>query len=97
MALPEPAASPELAGSIELDAGTVLNDKYRIERKLGEGAMGVIFAATHLGLDEAVAIKFMRREMQDVDGTLARFVSEAKIAARIRSAAEKLIAPLLQA
>jgi serine/threonine protein kinase len=78
-------ALPELAASIDLDAGTILNDKYRIERKLGQGAMGVIFAATHLGLDEAVAIKFMRREMQDVKGTLARFVSEAKIAARIRS------------
>jgi eukaryotic-like serine/threonine-protein kinase len=84
-ALPEVTALPAVSATIELDAGTVLNDKYRIERKVGEGAMGVIFAATHLGLDETVAIKFMRREVQDVEGTLARFANEAKIAARIRS------------
>jgi tRNA A-37 threonylcarbamoyl transferase component Bud32 len=74
-----------LAPELEFAAGTVLNDRYRLDRKAGEGAMGVVFAATHLGLDEAVAIKFMRREMQDVEGTLARFANEAKIAARIRS------------
>src|SRR5688572_28466322 len=53
--------------------GAVLAGKYRIERKLGEGAMGVVFAATHLGLDETVAIKLMRHDVQHTDSTLARF------------------------
>jgi len=47
--------------------------------------MGVVLAATHLGLDETVAIKFMRPEVQNMPGTLSRFAKEAKIAARIRS------------
>lgn len=66
-------------------AGKILADKYRIERKLGEGAMGFVLQATHLGLDEAVAIKLMRPEVQSMEGALARFAKEAKIAARIRS------------
>jgi hypothetical protein len=77
---PEPdEAASAIHPPDEIPAGTLINDEYRIERKLGEGAMGVVFAATHLGLDEAVAIKFMRREVQDIDGTLARFDKEAKI------------------
>jgi eukaryotic-like serine/threonine-protein kinase len=65
--------------------GKILAGKYRIERKLGEGAMGVVLQATHLGLDEAVAIKLVRPEVQNIEGMLGRFAKEAKIAARIRS------------
>lgn len=65
--------------------GQVLAGKYRVERLIGEGAMGLVLAATHLGLDEIVAIKFMRAEVQRLPGTLSRFAKEAKIAARIRS------------
>ncbi len=65
--------------------GQVLAGKYRVDRLIGEGAMGLVLAATHLGLDEVVAIKFMRAEIQRVAGTLSRFAKEAKIAARIRS------------
>ncbi len=65
--------------------GKILAGKYRIERTLGEGAMGFVLQATHLGLDEAVAIKLMRPEVQNMEGALGRFAKEAKIAARIRS------------
>lgn len=65
--------------------GQVLAGKYRVERLIGEGAMGLVLAATHLGLDEIVAIKFMRAEIQRLPGTLSRFAKEAKIAARIRN------------
>jgi serine/threonine-protein kinase len=76
---------PSPSSILTLSPGVVLASKYRIERKLGEGAMGVVFAATHLGLDETVAIKLMRHDVQQTDGTFARFAKEAKIAARIRS------------
>lgn len=65
--------------------GTLLDGKYRIERKIGEGAMGVVLAATHLALEERVAIKIMRPEVKGVERTLDRFALEAKTAARIRS------------
>ena len=40
--------------------GTVLDDRYRIEEKLGEGGMSAVYLATHLTLDRPVAIKVIR-------------------------------------
>jgi serine/threonine-protein kinase len=78
-------ASPAPRSSQELTPGTVLADKYEVERRIGEGAMGIVFAARHLGLDETVAIKFVRPDVQDTAGAMARFAREAKLAARIHS------------
>src|SRR6476469_4124542 len=86
---PPPQSSIRTAGAAralrDVAPGTVLGDKYEVERRLGEGAMGIVFAARHLGLDEMVAIKFVRPDVPDVDGALARFAREAKLAARIHS------------
>src|SRR3954470_16185427 len=38
--------------------GEVLDGKYRVERVVAEGGMGVVVAATHLGLRQPVALKF---------------------------------------
>ena len=37
--------------------GSVLDQKYRIDRQLGRGAMGAVFQATHLGTTRTVALK----------------------------------------
>lgn len=71
--------------SSDFPAGQLVAGKYRVERWIGEGAMGVVLAATHLGLDETVAIKLIRPDAQRSADMLARFAKEAKIAARIRS------------
>src|SRR5262245_8727292 len=39
--------------------GDILAGKYRVDRVLGIGGMGVVVAATHMTLDQRVAIKFM--------------------------------------
>jgi hypothetical protein len=63
--------------------GDVVAGKYRVEQVLGAGAMGVVVRATHLELGEAVALKLMR---QPKDGRgRARFLREARAAARIKS------------
>ena len=46
-------------GSIPVGNGDVLAGKYRVDRVLGVGGMGVVVAATHLQLDQKVALKFM--------------------------------------
>jgi eukaryotic-like serine/threonine-protein kinase len=63
--------------------GQILAEKYRIERVLGAGAMGVVVAAYHLGLETKVAIKFLMPEMLGNEEALARFTREARAAAKI--------------
>jgi serine/threonine protein kinase len=65
--------------------GEVLSGRFRIEHVIGVGSMGVVLAARHLELDERVAIKFIRAEMQRVPGVLQRFAREAKAAVTIKS------------
>jgi eukaryotic-like serine/threonine-protein kinase len=59
--------------------------KYRVERTIGEGGMGVVVAATHLELDHKVAIKFLRPEIAGEGSSAERFRREARAAAKIRS------------
>lgn len=65
--------------------GAIIADKFRIERVLGEGAMGIVLAARHLVLDEMVAIKCIRPELQSVPDAFGRFAREAKTSARLHS------------
>jgi hypothetical protein len=65
--------------------GEVLAGKYRIERILGAGGMGIVVAAHHLHLDERVAIKLMLPEVVASQEALARFAREARAAVKIKS------------
>jgi len=65
--------------------GTMIADKYRVERVLGEGAMGIVLAARHLELDELVAVKCIRAAMPWSPDVIARFAREAKASARLKS------------
>ena len=63
--------------------GEVLAGKYRIERVLGRGGMGVVLAAKHLQLGQRVAIKLLlENATQDI---VSRFIREARAAVRLRS------------
>ena len=57
-------------GVFELSAGQIVADKYRIDGIMGTGGMGVVVAATHVDLDQRVAIKFLREASPEA---LARF------------------------
>jgi serine/threonine-protein kinase len=63
----------------------VLLGKYKVERVLGVGGMGVVVAAQHIALDERVAIKFLLPEMLQHPDIVQRFVREARSAIKIRS------------
>jgi serine/threonine-protein kinase len=65
--------------------GDVLAGKYRIERVLGHGGMGVVVAARHLELDERVAIKFLLRSTLAIPEVVTRFAQEARAAVKIKS------------
>jgi len=65
--------------------GAVIAGKYRVERVVGRGGMGVVVEAQHLQLELPVAIKFLLREAAQLPGAASRFLREARAASRIRS------------
>jgi serine/threonine-protein kinase len=65
--------------------GDVLAGKYRVDKILGIGGMGMVVAATHLQLDQRVALKFMLPNAAEQPETAARFLREAKAAGRLNS------------
>jgi len=65
--------------------GDVLAGKYRIERVLGAGGMGVVIAAHHVQLDERVAIKFLLPQALQNAQAIERFEREARAAVKIKS------------
>jgi serine/threonine-protein kinase len=69
-----------------LHPGMIVAGKYRVERTLAEGGMGLVVAATHLHLEQRVALKFLRGEVTSHQwDALARFSREAKAVAQLRS------------
>ncbi len=65
--------------------GEVLAGKYRIEKVVGEGGMGVVFAARHVALDQVFAVKVLLTDSLKGDDVVERFVREAQAAARLQS------------
>src|SRR5258708_38475970 len=65
--------------------GKLLAEKYRVDRTLGVGGFGMVVAATHLQLEEKVAIKILLPEAAKNPAAAERFLREAKAAVRIRS------------
>ncbi|RYZ04570.1 MAG: serine/threonine protein kinase [Myxococcales bacterium] len=65
--------------------GDVLAGKFRIERVLGVGGMGMVVSAMHVHLDERVAIKFLLPEALGNAEAVARFGREARAAVKIKS------------
>ena len=65
--------------------GDVLAGKYRVERVLGQGGMGVVVAAHHIQLDEKVALKFLLPEALSNPEAVTRFAREARAAVKIKS------------
>jgi serine/threonine-protein kinase len=65
--------------------GDLLAGKYRIERVLGVGGMGVVVAARHEQLGQLVAIKFVREDALANEDAIERFLREARSAVRLKS------------
>jgi serine/threonine-protein kinase len=62
----------------------VLGAQYRLERELGRGGMGVVYEATDTALERRVAIKAVHPELSHHDAIVRRFLSEARMIARLR-------------
>ena len=64
--------------------GMVIDKKYRLISKLGEGGMGSVFRARRMFINDFVALKFMRPEVVASEDLRQRFYHEAQVLARIK-------------
>jgi serine/threonine protein kinase len=70
--------------SLERYVGQVLDEKYRLERLLGQGGMGAVYLATHLGTERYVALKLIAPQFMRNPEFVERFKREARAAGRLR-------------
>jgi serine/threonine-protein kinase len=65
--------------------GDVLAGKYRVDSVLGVGGMGIVVAATHVQLEQKVALKFLLPAALQSKEAVERFLREARAAVRLKS------------
>jgi serine/threonine-protein kinase len=73
---------PTVSGSDPL-IGRVLENKYRLDEKIGVGGMGSVYRGRHLLMDKKVAIKVVRPEVASEENSVKRFQREAKHSCRL--------------
>jgi serine/threonine-protein kinase len=66
-----------------MDKPVLLNNRYRLEERLGSGGMAEVIRATDLTLERTVAIKILRRDYSQSPEFRTRFHQEAKAAANL--------------
>jgi eukaryotic-like serine/threonine-protein kinase len=64
--------------------GSIFDGKYHIDKKIGEGGMGIVYKATHILMDTTVAIKMLHPHLSGDRMMLERFRREARAAAQMR-------------
>ena len=79
-------ADATVAAYIPIDplAGRVLDEKYRLDKRLGEGGMGTVYRATHLLIERPVAVKVLHPRFVEDEAAQERFRREARAAGRLQ-------------
>lgn len=63
--------------------GVIIDGRYRIETRIGDGGMGVVYRASHVVLKKPLAIKVLRGQQARDPDVVQRFMQEAKAASAI--------------
>ena len=79
----EPALQVERP-PVDLSAGATLGSKYILQRELGRGGVGAVFAAENTWTGRCVAIKVLQPEYASVTTVVSRFWREARVASKLR-------------
>ena len=74
---------PYAQGSPSL-VGEVIDGRYKITKKLGEGGMGEVYAADHVHIDKKFAIKLLKQEIVSNQEAVTRFQQEARSSSSIK-------------
>src|SRR5262245_32987669 len=70
--------------SVSLEPGTVLQDTYRIVRRIGRGGMGEVYEASHARLAGRYAVKLLIGDIASSSEDFARFKREADVTSGLR-------------
>ncbi len=79
----EEAAQEEIAAVVDPLLGRVIDGRYRVEKMIGEGGMGVVYLITHAVLGKRMALKVLRGDMARDSDVVQRFMQEAQSATSI--------------
>ncbi len=80
----ESICSEDQTGLVHSRPGSrIIAEKYRLDRLLGRGGVGAVYAGTHVDLDRAIAIKLLLPDFTSDADALERFRREARAAARL--------------
>lgn len=77
------APAPKAVSSTDSMLGKVISGRYRLEARLGEGGMGVVYRARHVLIDRVVALKLIRPDLRGETHLRAWMVREARAANRV--------------
>src|SRR5690606_37837668 len=83
MASEKPTGAPpsdDAEPAPDLFVGKVLAERYQIERRLGGGGMGSVYAARHTVIGRRVAVKVMHPQLAVDAAAVKRFLNEARAA-----------------
>jgi len=80
---PQKAPQPKAATPTDPMLGKVISGRYRLEARLGEGGMGVVYRARHVLIDRVVALKLIRPDLRGETHLRAWMVREARAANRV--------------
>ncbi|HWU91114.1 MAG TPA: serine/threonine-protein kinase, partial [Kofleriaceae bacterium] len=77
-------ASKQKADDIYL--GQVLNNRFKVESKIGEGGFGAVYRGVQLATGRKVALKLLHPEMTKDENLVARFRREGMVLCNLRDA-----------
>src|SRR5579859_5928536 len=83
MSIPVKRSTSDRPGGAASLIGTVISERYVVERLLGEGGMGAVYQAQHAHMRKRLAVKVLHAEMSRLPEVVARFEREAMAAAHI--------------
>jgi hypothetical protein len=64
--------------------GKVIDGRYEIQQRVGEGGMGVVYRARQMSIDRIIALKMLNQQMQGDQTWVQRFYNEAKACSRLQ-------------
>ena len=83
-AMPAELLEAGLPAPEEALIGRILDQRYRLDAKLGVGGMGIVYRATHVIINKPLAVKVLRSEHARQPEVLQRFLLEAQLASQLK-------------